>query len=336
MLIAQIEINKIKLLLGFTLILLISCTSLLAQPKMMFGDTTRRGVPFSKDPHVIHFKGKYFMYYSIPPHKNKEHPVKGWGIGIAKSTDLINWNSIGEIPPKAVYEKKGLCAPCALVIEDTIHLFYQSYSYGKNDAICHAKSIDGINFIRNRTNPIFHPTGDWNCGRAIDAEVIKFKDQYLLYFATRDPEMKIQKLGVAVTNLNTNFKRDEWKLLANRSILEPELPWEQDCVEGASVIVRNNLLYMFYAGAYNNRPQQIGLAVSKNGIDWGRTSDKPFLPNGNENEWNSSESGHPHIFSDFDGKTYLFFQGNNNNGKTWLISNVEVKWNGDEPYLKAN
>ncbi|MCU0369419.1 MAG: hypothetical protein MUF39_11385 [Cyclobacteriaceae bacterium] len=28
------------------------------------------------------------------------------------------------------------------------------------------------------------------------------------------------------------------------------------------------------------------------------------------------------------------FQGNNDNGKTWYLSNVEVKWNENGPYLK--
>jgi len=42
----------------------------------------------------------------------------------------------------------------------------------------------------------------------------------------------------------------------------------------------------------------------------------------------------PHIFRDKNGKTYLFYQGNNDNGKTWFISNVEVKWNKSGPYLK--
>jgi hypothetical protein len=32
---------------------------------MMFGDTTRLGVPFSKDPHVIEYHGRYLMYYTI-------------------------------------------------------------------------------------------------------------------------------------------------------------------------------------------------------------------------------------------------------------------------------
>lgn len=41
-------------------------------PSMMFGDTIRTGQPFSKDPHVISFHGKYLMYYSIAPSKIRD------------------------------------------------------------------------------------------------------------------------------------------------------------------------------------------------------------------------------------------------------------------------
>jgi len=304
---------------------------LAGQDKMMFGDTTRKGVPFSKDPHVIRLNERYLMYYSIPPHANKSHPVKGWGIGIAESRDLINWEQIGEITPAGEYEKKGLCAPCALVIEDTVHLFYQTYGNGRKDAICHAKSHNGIDFVRNRTNPIFRPHGEWNSGRAIDAEVVKFKKQYLLFFATRDTSMSVQMQGVAAAPAGTHFNREDWKLVAERPIMVPELDWERKCVEGASVIKRGRHLYMFYAGGYNNQPQQVGIAKSKDGINWTRLSNEPFLANGKTGEWNSSESGHPHIFEDLDGSTYLFFQGNNNKGKTWFISNLEVAWDKKEP-----
>jgi len=301
---------------------------------MMFGDTTRIGVPFAKDPYVIKFRGRYLMYYSIPPYKDKNNPVQGWGLGIAESKDLNNWTRIGEITPDGEPEKKGLAAPCALVIGNQVNLFYQTYGNGKNDAICHAVSDDGIHFTRNATNPIFHPTGDWNCGRAIDAEVYRFNDKYFLYFATRDPDYKIQIQGVASAPLNTNFNRDQWTQLTDEPILKPKYPWEGFCVEGASVIEQNGVLYMFYAGAYNNDPQQIGVAKSTDGVKWERLSNKPFLTNGDPGSWNYSESGHPHIFKDDNGKTYLFFQGNNDNGKTWFLSNVEVKWNQNGPYLK--
>ena len=91
---------------------------------------------------------------------------------------------------------------------------------------------------------------------------------------------------------------------------------------------------MFYAGSYNNAPQQVGVAESKDGIVWKRVWDEPFLKNGRPGEWNSSESGHPHIFEDTDGRTYLFFQGNNDNGKTWFISRKEVFWKNRRPELR--
>ena len=304
---------------------------------MMYGDSSRTGRPFAKDPHVVYFNNQYLMYYSVQEYRDSKGVHHGWSIGIAKSADLKIWERIGEInlDSTATYEAKGLAAPCALVIDNKVHLFYQTYGNGRNDAICHAWSTDGIFFTRNKTNPIFRPDGDWNCGRAIDAEVVFFNNQYYLYYATRDPDFKIQMMGVAVAPQNTNFERKDWNHLSTeKPILKPELPWELDCVEGASVIEKNNELYMFYAGGYNNDPQQVGVAKSTDGIHWERLFSEPFLPYGKPGEWNSSESGHPHIFEAPDGSSWLFFQGNNDNGQTWFISNKEVVWKNNLPKIK--
>jgi arylsulfatase A-like enzyme len=297
---------------------------------MLFADTTRTGWPFSKDPHVIPFHGKYLMYYSVPPKGNS-----GWGIGIAESTDLTQWKPIGSLSPAADYEAKGLCAPGALVRNDTIHLFYQTYGNDKKDAICHAWSVDGVNFTRNATNPIFAPkAGDWNCGRAIDAEVIFAKGKYFLYYATRTPDYVKQIVGVATAPAGTNFNRETWTEACDRAILVPEWPWEETCIEAPSVVEMNGTLYMFYAGAYNNRPQQIGLATSTDGIHWRKVSNKPFLANGDPGAWNYCESGHPHIFKDKDGQTYLFYQGNEDFGRTWFLSQRKIIWRDGFPQLK--
>ncbi|MCH5718584.1 glycoside hydrolase family protein [Niabella hibiscisoli] len=104
------------------------------------------------------------------------------------------------------------------------------------------------------------------------------------------------------------------------------MPWEKQCVEGASCMVVGKELYMFYAGGYNNEPQQIGLAKSGDGIRWTRVSVQPFLPNGKPGSWNESESGHPDIFRSREGRYYLFFQGNNNRGASWYLSNLPVNF----------
>jgi hypothetical protein len=62
-------------------------------------------------------------------------------------------------------------------------------------------------------------------------------------------------------------------------------------------------------------------------------SEHPFLPVGRPGEWNSSESGHPGAFVDTGGKTYLFYQRNSDNGKTWYLSMTPIGWRGAEPLI---
>jgi predicted GH43/DUF377 family glycosyl hydrolase len=293
-------------------------------PRMYFGDTSRLGRPFSKDLAVVRFQGRYLLYYSIPPVDRNG----GWGIGIAESHDLTDWTRIGEIAKEPNGpEAKGFCAPGAIVLKGKVHLFYQTYGNGKQDAICHAWSEDGVTFRRDPSNPVFRPTGAWNCGRAIDADVVEYKGQLWLYWATRDPAFKIQMLGVATAPMDSDFSRGAWTQRSDGPILKPELPWEQQCIEAPAVCKRGGKLYMFYAGAYNNAPQQIGCAVSSDGLTWKRLSDKPVLPNGQPGEWNASESGHPGVFQDEDGRIHLFYQGNHDQGRTWFLSRQEVHWN---------
>lgn len=298
---------------------------------MMFTDSSR-GRSFAKDPAVIKLKETYFMYYTLAPYDD-ERVSDGFAIGIATSNDLENWSKAGEILPERKYELNGICAPGAIVIKGKIHLFYQTYGNGKNDAICHAFSEDGLSFTRNDTNPVFSPTGNWNNGRAIDADVIAHESNLYLYFATRDPKGEIQMQGVATAPLESRFEKSDWTQRCNDSILKPELPWEGKCIEAAATCKIGDKIMMFYAGAYNNWPQQIGCAVSEDGIVWKRLFDEPFLRNGDPGSWNSSESGHPFVFIDNE-RTYLFFQGNNDNGKSWYLSKVELSWDGHVPFLE--
>lgn len=301
---------------------------------MRWADESRVGRPFSKDPSVIRFRDHYLMYFSLPPSTNRNDPP-GWAIGIAESANLVDWRRVGELLPAQECDQNGLCAPGAFVQNGKVHLFYQTYGNGPRDAICHAVSADGIHFERDASNPIFRPTGDWNNGRAIDAEVFPVGRRLLLYFATRDPAGKVQKLGVATADLDSDFSRGAWQQACEDSILQPELPWERDCIEAPTLCQRNGTLFMFYAGGYNNAPQQIGVATSQDGLTWTRLSDEPFLTNGQPGEWNSSESGHPGVFVDHDGQTYLFFQGNNDKGKTWWLACVKLEWADGRPRLAA-
>lgn len=300
---------------------------------MLFADRSR-GRPFAKDPAVVKFGGAYLLYYTLPPYGDGR-AGDGYAMGIAASADLERWEPVGAILPEAGYEARGLCAPGAIVLGGRLHLFYQTYGNGPRDAICHAVSDDGLTFTRNATNPVFAPTGAWNNGRAIDADLLvdAAGERLFLYFATRDPSGTTQMLGVATAPLGADFGRRAWTQARDEPILRPELPWEQECIEAPAACRRDGAYYLFYAGAYNNRPQQIGCAGSEDGLTWRRLSARPFLPNGRQGAWNASESGHPYVFVDDDGRTHLFFQGNNDGGKTWYLSRVEVGWEGGTPAI---
>ena len=305
--------------------LLVPATAQGNDPEMLWADASN-GRPFSKDPSVIRFGGAYLMYYSLPAEK-------GWTLGIARSTNLVHWEKVGVVQPTAGCEQRGIAAPAAWVRNGRVHLFYQTYGNGPKDAICHAWSDDGLHFTRNPDNPVFAPTGSWTSGRAIDAEVFPVGDRLFLWFATRDPAMKVQMQGVAAAPLDSDYGRTQWRQLVDGPVLKPALPWERNCIEAASVMKRDGKLWMFYAGGYNNEPQQIGVASSDDGIHWKRLSDQPLVPNGPPGSWNSSESGHPGVFVDLDGTTHLFYQGNNDGGKTWYLSRLRIEWKDGLPVV---
>ena len=298
-----------------------------------WGDTSRLGRPFAKDPSVIRFGGRYLLYYSLPPFGDGR-ANDGWAVGIAQSRDLTSWRKVGEILPSGDYDRKGLAAPGALILDGRVHLFYQTYGNGRDDAICHATSPDGIAFTPDPTNPVFRPTGAWTAGRAIDADAFPHDGRLLLYFATRDPAMKVQMLGVAGAPLGSDFSRAAWTHLRVGASMQSFSHGSSGFRIGPPTLCRrDDTVVMFYAGAYNNEPQQVGCAASRDGVTWERLSDEPLIPNGAPGTWNASESGHPGVFVDEDGTTCLFFQGNNDNGTTWQISHVRLSWNGVRPVI---
>ena len=289
--------------------------------------TNKEAGCFAKDPAVVRFQGQYLMYYSL------RHADGRFGIGIAVSHDLDDWTPYGEIPRTQSCEANGIAAPGAIVLNGRVHLFYQTYGNGRRDAICHAVSENGIDFRKNAENPVFHPSDDWCCGRAIDADVCVWEGRLHLYFATRDHDMRIQKIGGAWAALDAGFGKEAWTQLANRPLLAPELTWEGECTEAPATIVDQGKLYLFYGGSYNCTPQQIGCAVSTDGINFQRTSALPFIPCGSPGTWNSSESGHPFAFRDEDGSMYLFYQGSSDGGKTWYLSRAQIDFQDGKPVL---
>lgn len=298
---------------------------------MLFTEKNGSREAYAKDPAVIRWKdGKYYLYFSSYYADGGRERL---GIGIAVSDDMEHWTSVGHIPYTQPCEQNGIGAPAAIVLGDAIHLFYQSYGNQARDAICHATSTDGVHFEKDPTNPVFRPSEDWCVGRAIDADVVPFGNRLLLYFATRDHAMRVQKIGVAAAEMNGTFSRGAWEQLAAYPVLTPEYDWEGECVEAPAALEQDGKVYLFYGGAYNCSPQQIGVAVSDDGIGFKKLFDRPFIPAGKSGEWNSSESGHPYVYRDGDGAVWLFYQGSPDMGRSWYLTRCRIGFRDGVPYV---
>ena len=312
---------------------------------MLYGDTSRNGPkrPFAKDPTVIRHDGKYFMYYSVRNY-DKAHFRKGgdpnllksWWGAVAVSTNLVDWTRIGDIEIAGGRFTSAAVAPCVKKIDGKIHMFHQAhyqadkkgkewYCTSKNAKIWHATSEDGVHFTCDGAAPAFSPSNTWSISRAIDAEVYRVGDRLMLMYATRDPSNVWQMLGMAWAPYGSGYGPGTWtEITTGAPFFRPDLPWEMHCIEAPTVVERKGIWYMFYAGAYNHEHQQIGVAWSKDGVNFRRWSDKPVFPHGKPGSWNAWESGHPGVFKDDDGRIYLFFQGKATLKGDYSLSCVEV------------
>ena len=74
---------------------------------------------FAKDPAVVRFRGKYYLYHSA--YVPGEKPLR---IAMAVSGDMENWTPAGYLPLDTDCEKNGNGAPAAVVLDGKVHLFY--------------------------------------------------------------------------------------------------------------------------------------------------------------------------------------------------------------------
>ena len=252
----------------------------------------------------------------------------GWHSAIAESRDLVNWTRVGDMDLRSARGEAiwGATAPCVKVFDGKVHMFYQRWyagaGTGGNNVIFHATSSDGLHFRNTTDEPVLIPRTGWSIERAIDAEVYRVGEKMILLFATRDLSGEIQMLAMAEAPYDSDYGPDKWTLLSTDGpLLEPEYEWEGHCIEAPTVIKHKGLWYMFYAGAYNHEHQQIGLAVSKDGYNFERVGENGLVyTSGPEGSWNAGESGHPGVFRDDDGLTYLFYQGKASHDADYLLS----------------
>ena len=113
-------------------------------------------------------------------------------------------------------------------------------------------------------------------------------------------------------------------------ILEPGPPgsWDHNAINHASVLFVNNTYHMWYSGVDANDNNQIGHAISSDGITWTKDSANPVLSFINAGPWDNQEIIHPSVIWE-NGTFKIWYNGYGNgtqrilyatspNGTNWL------------------
>lgn len=297
---------------------------------MHYSDRSR-GFDGAEDPEVVRFGDRYLLYYVMPPGEAVQR--QPWHIGIAESRDLETFHKVAEIAPSDLGERNGIAVGSVLVHRNKVHLFYFSYGSGANDSIGLATSDDGLWFTPHPANPIFRASGEWNCGRAISPHVVKVGERWRMYACTRDPEMSRQSILLAEAPVASDLGPQAWTQLGSGELFGPELDWEHESTESPSLIQHEGRWYMFYGGGYWTRPQQIGCAVSVDGVRFVRLDERPLLPYQSGVDGAPLERASPSVFRDPQGNDHLFVQESADRGRNWRVVRYPLRWEGGRPVI---
>ena len=107
---------------------------------------------------VCYFKDKIHLFYQHNPYSS-EWSTMHWGHAV--SNDMIKWTHL----PIAMYpdqtgidDHQGVFSGSTIVENDVMRIFYTGVGGDKTKTpiqqVCCAESIDGVNFIKYRSNPI--------------------------------------------------------------------------------------------------------------------------------------------------------------------------------------
>lgn len=297
---------------------------------MVYEDDSR-GFRCAEDPEVVRFGGRWFLYYTLAPGQGSRRLP--WHIGVAVSDDLERWEKVGELKPADLAVENGVAPGSLIVIGDRLHLFYFTYGSGQHDSVCLATSDDGIRFTPHPRNPVFRAMGEWNCGRAISPHVVRVGDRLRMYCCTRDPEMSRQSIIVAEARLDGDLGPGRWTQLGWGEAFGPQEGWEHESTESPSVIERDGKFYMFYGGGYWTRPQQVGCALSEDGVRWSRLAG-PLLPYRAGVDGAPLERASPSVFRDASGQDHLVVQESADRGQNWRVVSFPIDWQGGVPVLR--
>ena len=140
-------------------------------------------------------------------------------------------------------------------------------------------------------NPVLSPKADWEAGGNINNAVVKVGNVYKYWFTGIGTRFRI---GMATSTDGINWQKSN----AN-PVFDVGAPGQFDSehVYNPMVVYHDSLYWMWYAGN-NGTNWQIGLATSKDGLQWKKHPNNPVLRVGAVGKWDDKHLTAPFVIRD--------------------------------------
>jgi predicted GH43/DUF377 family glycosyl hydrolase len=209
------------------------------------------------------------------------------------------------------FDQDGASASKVIKTGGQYILYYTGTSAGKYQ-IGAAVSVDGQTWEKFGNNPVLTPgtTGEWDSRIVGWCDVVE-KDGIFYMWYNGAAGDHWEGIGLA-----RSFDGVHWtKYAGNPVFVKSASGWDSYEVATPTVVVVNNMFYMFYQGYPAPGPTWFGWAQSQNGIDWTRGGSQSVLASGAA--WDATLGTADVVYRDH--RFHFWYSGRSNATGYWQI-----------------
>jgi predicted GH43/DUF377 family glycosyl hydrolase len=236
------------------------------------------------NPDLLFFREKYYLYFRGQAEDG--HDQIGVGYAEPEHFDGIRWrmenkNPIIEVGPgKDDYDSGHILDPATLVLNGHVYLYYSAHhrDWKRRNVPSHiglAVSEDGTRFNKSAHNPILTGTAP---------EALIHEGRILLFVQRRTADGYFE-IWCCPSEDGIHFPEE-----AQRKVFSPSMEdgaFDRFSISTVRIFQEGDWYYIFYGGCpqFHDYPAAIGLARSRNLVDWERYPCNPVFERGEPGAW---------------------------------------------------
>ena len=245
------------------------------------------------NPDVLEFKGSLYFFFRGQGEEGHDQ------IGLWKQpltlANGVDWEKsikepivkVSEDP--AAYDSNHILDPAAIVLKDSIYLYYTAKEI--EDQVSYAIglsiSVDGNSFEKHSQSPILKS--------AIAPEVVFHEGLIYLFFQRHNEENDSWELFLRTSKDGINFDSESEQLVFKPSQVTGEI--DSQSAATFRIFQSGDYYYMAYGACQKHLdyPENFGIARSQDLINWERSLSGPIFSRGNSGDWDEAAIWYPTI-----------------------------------------